>query len=169
MPDKVVPTKYISNFAATLYLMGIIEDYGDDYIRKHNADKIDVRTFSINDNDYADFVKMVMERDIPYKSESRIALERLRKALASERNTSLEESLEAIDRGLKDDKLSNLETFRKEIIESINTNIVLRYAYAEGVIANSLSGDEVINEAVALLSNPAEYKRITTSQDTARK
>ena len=169
MPDKVVPTKYISNFAATLYLMGIIEDYGDDYIRKHNADKIDVRSFSINDNDYADFVKMVMERDIPYKSESRIALERLRKALASERNTSLEESLEAIDRGLKDDKLSNLETFRKEIIESINTNIVLRYAYAEGVIANSLSGDEVINEAVALLSNPAEYKRITTSQDTARK
>lgn len=169
MPDKVVPTKYISNFAATLYLMGIIEDYGDDYIRKHNADKIDVRTFSINDNDYADFVKMVMERDISYKSESRIALERLRKALASERNTSLEESLEAIDRGLKDDKLSNLETFRKEIIESINTNIVLRYAYAEGVIANSLSGDEVINEAVALLSNPAEYKRITTSQDTARK
>ena len=169
MPDKVVPTKYISNFAATLYLMGIIEDYGDDYIRKHNADKIDVRTFSINDSDYADFMKMVMERDIPYKSESRIALERLRKALASERNTSLEESLEAIDRGLKDDKLSNLETFRKEIIESINTNIVLRYAYAEGVIANSLSGDEVINEAVALLSNPAEYKRITTSQDTARK
>ena len=65
--------------------------------------------------------------------------------------------------------MSNLETFRKEIIESINTNIVLRYAYAEGVIANSLSGDEVINEAVALLSNPAEYKRITTSQDTARK
>ena len=169
MPDKVVPTKYISNFAATLYLMGIIEDYGDDYIRKHNADKIDVRTFSINDSDYADFMKMVMERDIPYKSESRIALERLRKALASERNTSLEESLEAIDRGLKDDKLSNLETFRKEIIESINTNIVLRYAYVEGVIANSLSGDEVINEAVALLSNPAEYKRITTSQDTARK
>ena len=169
MPDKVVPTKYISNFAATLYLMGIIEDYGDDYIRKHNADKIDVRTFSINDSDYADFVKMVMERDISYKSESRIALEKLRKALASERNTSLEESLEAIDRGLKDDKLSNLETFRKEIIESINTNIVLRYAYAEGVIANSLSGDEVINEAVALLSNPAEYKRITTSQDTARK
>ena len=169
MPDKVVPTKYISNFAATLYLMGIIEDYGDDYIRKHNADKIDVRTFSINDSDYADFVKMVMERDISYKSESRIALERLRKALASERNTSLEESLEAIDQGLKDDKLSNLETFRKEIIESINTNIVLRYAYAEGVIANSLSGDEVINEAVALLSNPAEYKRITTSQDTARK
>ena len=112
---------------------------------------------------------MVMERDIPYKSESRIALEKLRKALASERNTSLEESLEAIDQGLKDDKLSNLNTFRKEIIESINTNIVLRYAYAEGVIANSLSGDEVINAAISLLSDPTEYKRITTSQDTARK
>ena len=37
MPDKVVPTKYISNFAATLYLMGIIEDFGDEYIKKYGS------------------------------------------------------------------------------------------------------------------------------------
>ena len=169
MPDKVVPTKYISNFAATLYLMGIIEDFGDEYIKKHGNKPIDVNSFSINDEDYADFVRMVEGRDIPYKSESRVALERLRKALASERNTSLEESLSAIDKGLNDDKLSNLKTFRKEIVESINTNIVLRYAYAEGVIANSLTDDEVVEEAITLLNNSAEYKRITTEQDTARK
>ena len=169
MPDKKFAPKYISSFAVTLYLMGIIEDFGDDYIRRNGSKPIDVKTFSITDEDYADFVKLAMEKDIPYKSESRAALEKLRKSLAKERNTSLDEALATIDKGLKDDKRSNLETFRKEITEQINQNIVLRYAYAAGVIANSLGGDEEVQEAVKLLANKAEYERITTKQDTARK
>ena len=169
MPDKRIETKYISSFAVTLYLLGIIEDFGDDYIRRNGSKPIDVKQFSISDTDYADFVKMAMERDIPYKSESRAALEKLRKSLAKERNTSLDEALDAIDKGLRDDKQSNLETFRKEIIEQINQNIVLRYAYAEGVIANSLRDDNEIGEAVKILSDKAEYERITTKQDTPRK
>ena len=169
MPDKKIEPKYISSFAVTLYLMGIIEDFGDDYIKRNGEKPIDVKTFSISDADYADFIKLAMEKDVPYKSESRIALEKLRKSLAKERNTSLDKALEAIDKGLKDDKRSNLETFRKEIVEQINQNIVLRYAYAAGVIANSLRDDEEVQEAVKLLSNKGEYERITTKQDTARK
>ena len=169
MPDKKIKTKYISSFAVTLYLMGIIEDFGDDYIKRNGSKSIDVKSFSITEADYADFMKLVMEREIPYKSESRVALEKLRKTLAKERNTSLNEALDAIDKGLKDDKRSNLETFRKEIVEQINQNIVLRYAYAEGVIANSLRDDAEILEAVKILSNKGEYERITTKQDTQRR
>ena len=168
MPDKPIKTKYISSFAATLYLIGVVEDFGDEYIKRHGEKQIDVKNFSITDEEYADFMRMVEKRDIPYKSESRLALEKLRKALSKERNTSLEESLATIDKGLKDDKMSNLETFRKEIIESINTNIVLRYAYAEGVIANSLKDDEEVLEAVKLLENSKEYRRILAEQDTVR-
>ena len=169
MPDRKIAPKYISNFAATLYLMGIIEDFGDDYIKRNGSKAIDVRNFSISEEDYADFVKLVEGREVPYKSESRTALEKLRKALAKERNDSLNEALTAIDNGLRDDKNSNLETFRKEITEQINQNIVLRYAYAEGVIANSLRDDEEVQEAVKLLSNKEEYKRITTEQNTQRR
>lgn len=169
MPDKKIAPKYISNFAATLYYMGIIEDFGDDYIKRNASKAIDVRNFSISDEDYADFMKLVEGRDVPYKSESRAALEKLRKALAKERNSTLNEALSAIDKGLRDDKKSNLETFRKEIIEQINQNIVLRYAYAAGVIANSLRDDDEVQEAVKLLNNKEEYKRITTEQNTQRK
>ena len=169
MPDRKFEPKYISSFAVTLYLMGIIEDFGDDYIRRNGSKPIDVKSFSITDEDYADFVKLAMAKDIPYKSESRAALEKLRKSLAKERNTSLDEALATIDKGLKDDKRSNLETFRKEITEQINQNIVLRYAYAAGVIANSLAGDKEVQEAVKLLADKAEYSRITSTQDTQRK
>ena len=169
MPDRKFEPKYISSFAVTLYLMGIIEDFGDDYIKRNGSKPIDVRSFTISDEDYADFVKLVMEKEVPYKSESRSALEKLRKSLERERNTSLEEALATIDKGLNDDKRSNLNTFRKEITEQINQNIVLRYAYAAGVIANSLGGDEEVQEAVKLLADKAEYERITSKQDTARK
>lgn len=169
MPDKRLEPDYISSFAATLVLMGLTDDFGDDYMKRHSTEQIDVKTFSITDEDYADFVEMAMKRDVPYKSESRMALEKLRNSLAKERNTSLGEALDAIDEGLKDDKRSLLDTFRKEITEQINHNIVLRYAYSEGVIANSLSSDNEINEAVKILSDKAQYLHIVTKQDTQRK
>lgn len=169
MPDKKLEPNYISSFAAILVLMGIIDDYGDEYMKLHHAEKIDAKSFSISDKDYEDFVKLAMERDIPYRSESRAALEKLREALKKEHNNSLGEALDAIDKGLKDDKRSNLETFRKDIIRQINENIVLRYAYAEGVIANSLKEDQEVLAAIKLLSNDEEYKHIITKQDTERK
>ena len=169
MPDKRVENKYLSSFAVLLYLTGVVEDFGDIYYKQHHATPRDVKNFSISDKDYADFVAMAMERDIPYKSESRVALENLRSALKKERNDSLEEALAAIDKGLNDDKRSCFETFRKDVEEQINQNIVLRYAYAEGVIANSLRSDEELKVAIETLANKAEYERILTSQDTARK
>ena len=169
MPDKKLEPEYISVFAATLVYMGIIGDFGDSYFKKNHTKEIDVKNFSITDEDYAEFVKMAMEHDIPYKSESRTALEKLRQALVKERNTSLDEALNAIDQGLKDDKRSNLETFRKDITEQINQNIVLRYAYGEGVIANTLGKDNEVLEAIKLLSDEKEYKHIITEQDTQRK
>ena len=65
--------------------------------------------------------------------------------------------------------MSNLETYRKEIVESINSNIILRFAYSVGVIRNSLDGDNGIRRALELLADAKEYERIRTSQDTARK
>ena len=169
MPDKKVEPKYISTFAMVLSYMGIIDEFGDAYMKVNHAQKIDVENFSITDKDYDDFVKLAMEREIPYRSESRIALEKLRNTLAKERNNSLGEALDAIDKGLKDDQRSNLETFRKEIVELINQNLVLRYAYSKGVIINSLKDDSDLAAAKALLANKAEYEHILTKQDTERK
>ncbi len=175
MPDIAVEPEYVSNFAMTLYLLGIIDDFGDDYFIRHSSESIDPRTFSITDGDYADFVRLVESRDVPYKSDSRRALETLRTTLERERyhngkrNENLENALAEIDKNLRDDCLSNLEVYRQEITDAINSNIVLRYAYADGVTANSLDGDREIAEAVMILENTSEYNRILREQDTPRK
>ena len=47
MPDIRTEPEYISRFAMTLYALGFIEDFGDEYVRRHPGQQIDIRTFSI--------------------------------------------------------------------------------------------------------------------------
>ena len=169
MPDLRVKPDYISNFAVTLYLLGLIEEYGDEYYRRHHAEPMDLTTFSITDSDYEEFKTMVMQREVSYKSESRVALDKLKEALDKERHGEQAALVAQLEATLRDDKASNLETFRKEIIESINANIILRHAYSHGVIEHSLGRDGAIQRAVQLLNDKDEYTDIVTHRDTARK
>lgn len=169
MPDKITKVEYSNNFILSVYWSGLLDDYCDDYMKRNHANTIDVKSFSITDEEYAEFKKMALKTDFPYKSASRNALEKLRSSLEAERNSSLEEALNAIDKGLKDDKESCLNTFRKEITMLINRKIVLRYAYNAGLIAHSIAHDDDVKDAINILNNSAEYKRILTEQDTARK
>ena len=46
----------------------------------HIWQRIDLRTFSITDADYADFVEFMQDKEVPYESDTRRALKALKKA-----------------------------------------------------------------------------------------
>lgn len=132
MPDIRTAPEYISRFAMTLYALGFIEDFGDEYVRRHPGQQIDIRTFSITDGDYAEFAEFMKDKEVPYESDTRRALKKLREAAKTDRFEEVEQQIAAIDSTLRDDTATNLETYRKEIVESINNDIVLRHGYSEG-------------------------------------
>ena len=166
VPDVKVDAEYVSRFALTLYAMGYMEDWADEYMRKHHDEVIDVRTFKLTDEDYTDFCRFVEERDVPYESETRRALTALEKAAKNDRyDESLDEAIEALKSLIKDDKMSNMETYRNEIEEAITADVLLRYAYREGVMEHSAVNDAMVDKAVELLLNRAEYDRILREQD----
>ena len=169
MPDIATEPEYISRFAATLYALGFIEDFGDDYTRRHPGQRIDLRTFSITDADYADFVEFMQDKEVPYESDTRRALKALKKAAEDDRFAELKERFERVEAELKDDTRTNLETYREQVVDAINNDIVLRHGYTAGVIEHALPGDQEVTEAVAVLRDSAEYARITREQDTQRK
>ena len=74
MPDIRTEPEYISRFAMTLYALGFVEDFGDDYMRRHPDQRIDIRNFSITDRDYADFAEFMKDKKVPYESDTRRAL-----------------------------------------------------------------------------------------------
>ena len=169
MPDIRTEPEYISRFAMTLYAMGFIEDFGDEYTRRNPGKTIDIRTFSISDQDYADFAEFMKDKKVPYESDTRRALKALKKAADEDLFADLKEKFEKVEAELKDDTRTNLETYREQVIETINNDIVMRHGYQADVIEHSLPEDTEVQRAIGILNNPQEYKRITTEQDTARK
>lgn len=169
MPDLKTEPNYISRFAATLYALGFIEDFGDDYIRRKGYQELDPRTFSITEQDFADFVAFMKDKEVPYESETRAALKLIKEAAKNDRYKEVQEQIALLERELKDDTETNLTTYRRQIEESITSDLVLRHAYQAGVIENSLRGDDDVKRAIELLRDTTEYHRILREQDTARK
>jgi carboxyl-terminal processing protease len=166
VPDIKIEPEYVSRFALTLYAMGYMEDWADEYMRKHHDEVIDVRTFRLTDEDYADFCRFVEERDVPYESETRRALASLEKAAENDRyDESLKEAIATLKGLIKDDKMSNMQTYREEIEEAITADVILRFAYSEGVMEHSAVNDAMVEQAVELLLNSEEYTRILSEQD----
>jgi len=169
MPDIRLKPEPVSRFAAILYAKGFIEDFVDTYV-KQNPAPVDPMTFKLPDSAYDDFVAFMQDKDVDYRSETKSLLEQLRaKAKAEQLYSKIKDDIAAMEQHIKDDKQSSLQTYRKEITGMIEDEIVLRGNYAEGVTRRRLQSDPEVAAAVKLLGDPAEYRRILTSQDTARK
>lgn len=132
MPDIATDPEYISRFALTLYALGFIEDFGDEYTRRNPGRQIDIRTFSITDKDYADFAEFMQDKKVPYESDTRRALKALKKAAEDDRFADLKNKFEQVEAELKDDTQTNLETYRTQVVETINNDIVMRHGYQAG-------------------------------------
>ncbi len=169
MPDIALEPEYMSRFAVTLFAQGFIEDFGDEWTRRHPDAVVDPLTFSITDEDYADFVEFMKNKKVDYKSETRRIMDILQRTADEEQFKDLAADLKRMSEELKDDTQSNLATYRDQLVESINTNLIQRHAYTEGVVAHSLLTDKEVQRAVELLNDPAEYRRILTEQDTQKK
>ncbi len=166
VPDVKHDEEYVSHFAVMLYSLGYIEDWADIYMRSHQNMDIDVRTFTISDDDYADFCRFIEDKDVPYESETRKALTTLRAAAEKERyDASLEGVLQGLDEMIKDDKMSNMQTYRTEITKILNQQLLLRYAYQAGAIEGVMVKDEMVNSAIDLILDSAEYERILREQN----
>lgn len=166
VPDIKTDTKYISHFAIMLYNLGFVEEFLDGYMRRNPDQVIDNRTFSITDEDYNDFVAYMADKEVPYESRTRLAIEMLKKTSKEERyDDNFAEDLKQIEAKLKDQKTDNLWNYRTEITDMLNSDIVLRHNYYEGVVEYNIASDSTVMKAVELLGDKARYDEILTSQD----
>ena len=154
----------------TLYAMGYIDDYADLYFREHGMRELDPRTFTLTDADYDRFVSFMADKEVKYESDTRRALNQIKAAAKADLyEESLADEIGAIESGLRDDKETNLQTYKKEILETLNNAVILRYCYADGVTEHTLVSDSEVHRAVELLNDPDEYARILREANTVRK
>ena len=169
MPDVKTDPEYISTFAVMLYNLGYVEEFLDGYMRRHPDMKVDNATFTVSDADYEDFVKFMEDKEVPYESQTRMALDLLKRTSKEERyDSEFADELQRIESKLKDQKTDNLRHYRAEIAELLDNDIVLRHNYYEGVIEHNLVSDSTVMKAVELLRDGGRYAKILREQDTER-
>ena len=169
MPDIKVAPDYISTFAVMLYNLGYIEDFLDEYMRRNPSLKVDNKSFTITDADYEDFVKFMADKDVPYESQTRMALELLQKTSKEERyDSDFADDLKQIESKLKDQKMDNLRNYRAEIMDLINGDVVLRHNYYQGVVEHNLVSDSTVMKAIDVLRDGERYSKILSEQDTEK-
>ena len=169
MPDVKTDPEYISTFAMMLYNLGYVEDFLDGYVRRNPNLKVDNRTFSLSDADYEEFVKFMADKEVPYESRTRLALESLKKISKEERyDTGFADDLKQIESKLKDQTADNLRHYRAEMMDLLNGDVVMRHNYYEGVVEYNLVSDSTVLKAVELLGDSEQYKKILTEQHTSK-
>ena len=165
VPDVKVEPQYFSRFAATLISLGYIEDWCDDYMRRHRDDVIDVRTFKLSDEEYQKFVEYIADKEVEYESESRRALRSLEQALERDLyDEALREEVKRFETLIQDDKLSNMQTYREDIEYAIISELLPRFAYTRGAMEYYATVDDEVQMAIDLILNEEEYRRILREQ-----
>jgi carboxyl-terminal processing protease len=170
VPDVKLEEQYISRFAVTLMALGYIENWCDEYMRRHRDDEVDVRTFKLSDEEYANFVEYISDKDVEYESESRRAFKTLEQALEKELyDEALREELKHLSDLIKDDKMSNMQTYRRDIETMLCSELLSRYAYTRGAMEHYAVEDEEVQQAIDLILNQEEYRRILREQHLSKR
>lgn len=168
MPDVRLDPNYTSIFTMSLYAKGYIEDFANDYYKRHR-EGIDVDTFTLSDEEYGRFEAFMADKEVEYDSETQEALKELRRKAEREKYADrISEELDRIAEKLKEDKEADLESFKDDVRKLLEKEIILRYHYNGGVARHVSLNDPEVHRAIEVLKNGEEYRRILTSQDTPR-
>lgn len=145
-----------------LYEKNIIFDYVTEYQKRHPT-LPSIKDFKFSDQDYEEFKSFVKSKEFTYKPLSEDILSALKKTLKEEGYAEYAEAeVKALEEKLKPNVDTDLNLFKEEIVRSISIEIVKRYHYEKGVVQESLKFDKCKDEAIKVLNDEAQYKKILT-------
>ena len=156
-PDYVIPQEKGGTIGYYLLTENIIFDYVTDWVLKHPS-VAPPTSFHLSDADYGQFKQFVKTKDFRYDQMSNRSLQSLKSIMEFEGyfNTASEE-LKALEAKLQPDLDRDLELFSKEIRRMIETEIVQRYYYKEGVLMYELKDDAALKKAQEVLKDKQLY------------
>lgn len=165
-PDIEIKADTLTNLA--YYLMSardsneVVFNYEYDYIQKHPT-IAPASEFMITDADYDDLKARVVASDFKYDKQTEKFLNQLKELAKFEgyyEDTKAE--FEALENKLNHNIERDMEINRELIKDLISRELCRAYYYDGGSIEHSLRSDSQVKEAVKLLLNEEEYKKVLT-------
>ncbi len=160
MPDIEIKNERKMNISYHLYAQNMIFDYATLYASTHK--KIDEpEVFSITDEDYAQFKEFLKTKDFEYKLKSAEMLDKLNEISEYEGYSDIAKAeFDSLKAKLTPNVDRDLDLFKKDITDLINSEILKRYYYQKGAIRYSLRDDKELKKGLEVLSDKKEYGSI---------
>ncbi len=159
-PDVHTKAERMSKMAISLHTKNLFFDYANIFAAHH--DSIDpVDQYEVSDSTYNSFIKFISDKDFDYKTKSEEKLNELIKTAKREKYYEhAESSFKELKEKLAHDKEKDLLTFKDEIRQLLEEEIVTRYYYQRGNLITSLEKDPQLKAAIEVLGNPNRYGTI---------
>lgn len=163
-PDIKMDLEETNPITIALYTNNHFFNYANLYKTK-NANLRDGNKFALSDEEYNDFINYLKDKTYVYTTDAEAKLAELKKtAEDSHLSASSMKLLSDLEAKIKEDKATDLNTHKAEIKEILEEEIVSRYTYEKGRIANSLKSDKDVVKAIEILSDASKYKQILTAK-----
>lgn len=159
-PDVETESEQAGDLVVALFQQFHFFDYATEYFRK-NPSIPAAADFKVDEAIFQDFKTWLQGRDFHFDTRTGRVLARLEEAAAQDGfSESLQTEIDQLRAAYEAEKSRGLEKQKAVVMELLQEEIVARYYYDSGRLANALGHDKDIATALEYLEQPAKYKAI---------
>jgi carboxyl-terminal processing protease len=159
-PDIAIKEEPISRLAITLYSKNYLFDYATEYSKKH-PQAPNMESFGLSDGEFNEFVKWLDNKDYSYKTETEEALDSLVAIAKREKyHDGAKNEFTSLQLKVSHDKKQDLAKNQKEVKDLLENEIISRYYFLRGRIAQSLKNDEDLKKALSVINDSKQYEAL---------
>lgn len=152
-PDIIVQEEKMSPIGIAIFNKNLFFNYATQYVKAHKSIG-SPQSFSLSDNEFADFTTWLSNKDYAYKTKTEIFFDSLNNAAQEDKfYTAAKSELAALKTKLQHDKKQDLSKNKTEIKTILENEIVSRYYFQKGRILQSIKVDSTISKAIETLQS----------------
>lgn len=161
-PDTKTENKAYAPITYSLVARNHIFDFGNKFFIE-NKEIASPSEFEVSDEVYADFVYWLEGKEYDYTTFVEKSIEDLEKYAEKEKfYQDIKNQIEDLKKKVTHSKEQDLITYKNEIKEALEDELISRYYYQEGLIESSLKNDFDIEQSLKVLASPMEINAILT-------
>jgi len=159
-PDVFVKQDHFANVTQALVSKLLIFDYATHYRETHTA-LDNVRTFTLSDAEYADFVKFLSDKNYTYNTASEKLLANLKTESTKEKQFSeIQGEYDALKNKMAASKKNDLQLHKDEIKQVLENEIASRYYFQKGRYETNFKYDKELAQAVKVMQDKQQVASI---------
>ena len=157
-PDIIVGVETPNKFIETLLKSPLIFDYSNQYYYNNSVENIE--ELSLDKKDFEYFKKMSAEKKYNTIGKTQEDINQLKTTMSKEGFGTMEERFKVLNAAIQESKLKLMDAFEADIIAVLESEIIKRYFYREGMYAYFIATNTEVFNAQEILNDTQAYQNI---------